>query len=340
MLRSPATPPVPFRPERGPLYPRPVIARPRPDPRPVTTKPRPGRLSRSMTLIAGFRCADGFVIAGDTAITLGSTVVQGHKLKSYNGGADNPYFVRIGIAGGEDYALAACEDIRDAIAALPSATFNAIKLAVRGVLEVVYEDRIFPLWSATGQQLDPEIYLILGVEDVNGQFGVLKTDRNNVREVDLYACAGTGNQVAEVLIERLFRGFQFSTALTEHLALQIFREVKVKGAFVGGNTETISRRALTGVPFFDLPSAKDRRFLWGIDEMMADVVRIALTSEDPFFTAEELRLQIEEHLQEIKAKLDGLREGSHGYQYKNLRERSSAEYGVTAFANPFKADRE
>jgi 20S proteasome alpha/beta subunit len=293
-----------------------------------------------MTLIAGFRCADGFVIAGDTAITLGSTVVQGHKLKSYNGDANNPYFVRIGVAGDENYALATCEDIRDAIAALPSATFSEIKLAVRRVLEVVYEDRIFPLWTATGQQLDPEMYLILGVEDVNGQFGVLKTDRNNVREVDGYACAGSGNQVAEVLIERLFRGFQFSTALTEHLALQIFREVKVKGAFVGGNTETISRRALTGAPFFDLSmSAKDRRFLWGIDEMMADAVRVALTSEDPFFGTKELRLQMEEHLREIKVKLDGLWKDSHGYQYKNLRERSSAEYGVTGFANPFKDDR-
>jgi ATP-dependent protease HslVU (ClpYQ) peptidase subunit len=306
--------------------------------------PRPRVIKQAtpkcMTLIAGFRCADGFVIAGDTEITLGSTVVQGHKLRSYNGGEGKPYFIRIGIAGGEDYALSACEDIRDAVAALPSATFSEIKLAVREVLEVIYHDRIFPLWAATGQQLEPEIYLILGVEDVNGHFGVLKTDRNNVREVDGYACAGSGSQVAEVFIERLFRGFQFATATTEHLALQIFREVKVKGAYVGGNTETISRRSLTGAPFFDLPSSKDdRRFLWGIDEMMADAVRVALTSEDPFFVTKDLRLQMAEHLREIKAKLDGLWKDSHGYQYRNLRERSSAEYGVTGFANPFKDDR-
>jgi 20S proteasome alpha/beta subunit len=292
-----------------------------------------------MTLIAGFRCTDGFVIAGDTEITLGSTAMQGHKLVSY-GGERSPYAIRIGIAGDEGYALTACEDIRDAVAALSLATLSEIKLAIRHVLEAIYREKIFPFWQATGQQTDPYMSLILGVEDVVGQFGVLKTDRNNVYEIDHHACAGMGSEVAEVLIERLFRGFQFATATTEHLALQIFREVKVKGIYVGGNTETISRRSLTGAPFFDLSLSKDdRRFLWGIDEMMADAVRVALTSEDPFFVTNELRLQLEEHLRDLKAKLDGLWKDSHGYQYRNLRERSSAEYGVTGFANPFKDDR-
>ncbi len=293
-----------------------------------------------MTLIAGFRCTDGFVIAGDTDIALGNTVSQSHKLKSYNGGKDHPYFIRIAIAGDEGYALEACQDIRDAVAALPSATFSEIKLAVRDVLEVIYHDQILPLWTATGQQ-DPDLCLILGVEDVNGQFGVLKTARNSIHEVDHHACAGTGNEVAEVLIERLFRGFQFSAATTEHLALQIFREGKVKGACVGGNTETISRRSLTGAPFFDLSLSKeDRRFLWGIDELIIDAVRTAIGAGDAVLTANDLLLEIDRELDEARSRIARLWADSHhkDSSFGNLKERHSTEYGVAGFGNPFKAD--
>src|SRR4051794_4538156 len=152
-----------------------VVSRPN-SPSSSRSTPQPCRTiirqatSKYMTLIAGFRCTDGFVVAGDTKITLNNTAIQGHKLVSYEGSEAHSYFIRIGIAGDEGYALEACQDIRDAVAQLPSPTFGAIKLAVRRAIEAIYEDQIFPLWRATGQQLDPWMCLILGVEDVNGDF--------------------------------------------------------------------------------------------------------------------------------------------------------------------------
>jgi hypothetical protein len=287
----PATGPKPWKPRPF----RPVI-------KPVTPK--------YMTLIAGFHCTDGFVIAGDTQITIGNTAVQGHKLVSCDG-YDPQYAIRIGIAGDESYALAACQDIRDAVAALPSATFPEIKQAVKLAIEAVYNDQIFPVWQATGQRDDPYVCLILGVKDVNGQFGVLKTDRNSVREVDHHVCAGAGNEVAEVLIERLLGDVSLSTAVTEQLVCQLFREVKQKrsGVYVGGNTEIISLRSPTSTPGFHLAlSIGDERFLWGLDDLVIEAVRAALSDT---LTPSEVTEMLDNNVAEIRSRLASLQRDSH-----------------------------
>ena len=56
-----------------------------------------------MTLVAGFMCKDGFVIAADTEMTVGSIIVQGSKIAHYSGEGSHFYSVVIGGAGDVNY---------------------------------------------------------------------------------------------------------------------------------------------------------------------------------------------------------------------------------------------
>jgi hypothetical protein len=49
-----------------------------------------------MTLIAGIRCIDGFLVAADTAVSDGNTTYHGRKIESYDGGK---YRMAIACAG-------------------------------------------------------------------------------------------------------------------------------------------------------------------------------------------------------------------------------------------------
>src|SRR5438105_10475331 len=118
---------------------RPPVWRPSPfrTPRPVTERqPNTVRQSaRRMTLIAGFRCTDGFVIAADTEMTHSSVSVQGHKLFAFDG---NGYSIRIAWAGNEGLALDACQEIEGAIADVSSPNFGKIKRSIAATMERIY----------------------------------------------------------------------------------------------------------------------------------------------------------------------------------------------------------
>jgi hypothetical protein len=229
-----------------------------------------------MTLVAGFKCRDGFVIAADTEITYGVVRFQSHKLAAFYG-QGKAYDIVIGGAGDGVYIDATCQKIRDAVAELPSASFASIKAEVAKAISAIHADSIFKYWEP-GDPNRPGVQLICGIQDQQKEWGLLQTGNDLVSETDSHAVAGTGAELAEYIIERLWMP-GLSTAVTVHIARQLFREVKIKGINVGGNTEIIGRRATKDAEmFFDPLDEKNRdyRFLWGVDELIASGIRVAL----------------------------------------------------------------
>jgi hypothetical protein len=251
-----------------------------------------------MTLIAGFRCIDGFIVAADTEIREGSTSYQGHKLLFYNG-ASWDWVLRIGYSGFVDYALMASQWIRDAVTGLENPTFDQIRAITGDVVGHIYDD-VIPWKGRPKKDETPGFNLMIGIQDAKGRIGILQTDEKVVLEVEERAFVGVGSEMAGHVAEKLFGSRLLSTAVTEHLVQQLFREIKGAVSGVGGNTEILSRRANLPKtkPFFDITRpkvqrdpteskdvARDRaerlhgRFLWGLDSVLRSAVRVALNGQ-------------------------------------------------------------
>ena len=267
-----------------------------PKPHPKLERPK----VKNMTLVAGFKCRDGFVVAADTEITYGAVRFQGHKLAKYYGQSKS-YDIIIGGAGDGVYIDAVCQKIRDAVSALSQPTLVNIKDAVEKVIAAVHSDSIFKYWKPDDPDR-PFVQLICGIQNGQKDWGLLQTDRDAVAEADEHAVAGSGSILAEYLIEKMWIP-GLSTAVTVHLARQLFREVKTKGSYVGGNTEIIGRRVTKDAEQFFDAAEEDYRSLWGIDELMLSGVRVALD----YTKSPQLVL---DRIEDITARLKRIRESS------------------------------
>src|SRR6266704_1453124 len=226
-----------------------------------------------MTLVAGFKCRDGFVVGADTEITYGDVLFQGHKLANYSGESKH-YDIVIGGAGSASYIASVSQKIQDGVAALPVPSFHHIKRVVEENIAELHRDHLFKYWAPEDEHR-PAVELIVGIEDENKKFGIVVTDNTSVSEPGDYAFVGSGSVIAHHVSEKLWVP-NLSTASMVHLARQIFREVKRKGTYVGGNTELICRRSFPNAEqFFDV-SVKDYRFLWGLDDILMQGVRCAI----------------------------------------------------------------
>jgi len=231
-----------------------------------------------MTLIAGSKCRDGFVIAADTEITFGNIVYQGRKLMTYFSDRFG-YDIAVAGAGDASYLTMAAQKIRDAAAALNDPTCQNIRRAV-GSAMLSINDNELKYWEIDDPSR-PTIELIIGIKDPAGRFLVLKVDRTAIVEIDSWAFAGSGSVLAAHVGEKLYGG-DLSAAVTQHLIAQVFREVKAKGTYVGGNTEIVattnSKVFTLSEPFF-MVTNKDSRFLWGLDDILSQAIRIALDKD-------------------------------------------------------------
>jgi 20S proteasome alpha/beta subunit len=238
-------------------FPKPVPKMPRPKP------PNPLRLPRKryMTLVAGWKCRDGLVMAADTEISHGLICFQGHKLAQFHG----DYDLIIGGAGDGSYIDMTAQKIRDSVNALSSPTFADIKSVTESTIYQMYSDHIFKFWRPDDSDC-PEMSLVVGVKDSRSEFGLLASEGTTVSEIGECIFSGSGSQVAEHLSERLFRP-RLPVAAVAHIAQQFFRDIKGKAVGVGGNTEIISLRRDVDFsePFFPITQEHDRdRFLWGL----------------------------------------------------------------------------
>lgn len=291
--------------------------------------PKPLRLQRAMfmTLIAGCKCRDGFVIGADTEVTQGNIVYQAHKLNTYFSDRYG-YDIAIGGAGHASYLTMASQRIRDAAAQLEKPTCASMRDSITKVM-IDLNDKELKYWKIDDEHR-PVIQLIIGIKDPDGGILVLKVDRTAVYEVDSWAFAGSGQVLAAHLGEKLYQE-QLSAAVTQHLLGQIFREVKAKGTYVGGNTEMIATRGgplfKNAEPFFFL-SNKDERFLWGLDDLMTIAIRIALDKDKQ-------KQALEKRIREIGKRLRGLRKDADRERPPGGTSIRITEFG-TEYGNSFK----
>jgi 20S proteasome alpha/beta subunit len=295
-----------------------------------------------MTLVAGVCCKDGFVIAADTELSYDDAILfQGHKLAVYDGKGLS-YLLRIGYAGTASYGVMASQQVRDAVAGLKRATFVAIKAATLKVIKQIHDESI----SGSGVPVTPTVGLIIGVVDVEGRVGILKTEQRAVFEVEHYDFVGWGEQLARHVAQKLFGSRRLSAAATEHLVQQLFREIKGKAQAVGGNTEIISRRSSQDAEqFFDISQtvasdnpvwpkglAQERadrmqaRYLWGLESMLLSATRDALA-----------QLYVGTFQARLKFILDGLEklwQDAKRERKNTVLERRTTEYGMP-YLNPF-----
>ncbi len=278
-----------------PPIPKPPGSQPWPEPKPTRLPMR-----KSMTLVVGFKCKDGFVVGSDTEIQYGWVNFQRPKVFDYSGDRTR-YDLVIGGAGHTSFIEMAAQNIRDAVKALPDPSVESIKAEISKVILEIYDRMRF--WDAADPNR-PSISLIIGIKDKDGRREVFATDRTAVIEVDRWWCVGSGSELAAHLTEKLHVD-GLSTAVTEHLVQQIFREVKGKGLAVGGNTQIVSVRAAQGLTgtaenFFQLDFSDDR-FLWGMDDALFGAIRDALDCKKPLRALDERINFIAERLRSIRA---------------------------------------
>src|SRR5207244_520562 len=137
--------------------------------------------------------------------------------------------------------LAASQRVRDAIRQLQAPSYANIRQAIVDVLADFYARHMCHNWRDMGVEEPPSVGLLVGFQGHDG-FGVVATDREVVYDVEDAVFDGSGNFAASTVAERMFDGKRQTTAVTQHLVQQLFREIKGKGIYVGGNTEIVSRR--------------------------------------------------------------------------------------------------
>lgn len=210
-----------------------------------------------MTLIAGFVCPDGFVVAGDTEVQLGDLRFQTTKL------IDSPatnasYRLVIGGAGWSDYLDEVMQEIVDDVSRFDAPVIVEVDQAIRDAIGRIHDQNIFQHWEP-GDPARPAVGLIVGLRDATGHRCVWKTADKTVSRVSGCSFVGTGTMIAVHVSEKLFRD-GLPTAMVHHLATQILREAKLKCTGVGGNTDTWSVQTADAAPYFDI-SSKDKRYL-------------------------------------------------------------------------------
>jgi 20S proteasome alpha/beta subunit len=230
-----------------------------------------------MTLIAGFVCSDGSVVAADTEVS-GDIRTQERKLMG--AGQSGHYHLVIGASGDGVACDELMQAIHDETITLPNPEIAAVEEIVRDRVRQMHEAVLFPQWEAVKhRQYFQTVEVIVGLRDVKDQHAVWRSNENIVARVTNTAFIGSGSLVASYIGERLFSE-GLSTAITHHLATQVLREAKTRGTGVGGNTDVWSAKSNHGsMPYFDIPD-KNRYYLWDMEDALASAVRLALKGVD------------------------------------------------------------
>lgn len=245
-----------------------------PQSKPYPKVPKPKERSR-VTLIAGFVCPDGFVIAADTEVT-GTVRTQETKVVGLGGG-DSGYRLVIGGAGWGDYIDEAIEHISDEISALSVVNPMHVKTAIRREVYRIHDENIFKHWQP-GDTNRPELGLIAGLRS-GDEIAMWKTTDKSVSPVRTTAFLGTGAPIGQFVSQYLYRDF-FPTAVVHHLATQIMREAKARGTNVGGNTDVWSVVKKGADPYFEVRQGSPAHdYLWGIHGAAMKCIRVALNAK-------------------------------------------------------------
>ncbi len=214
-----------------------------------------------MTLIAGFKCNDGFVIAADTAITVGNIVYAGSKIHRFKGPAHLPYRIIIACAGDFSISRSAIEKIgtqaKDLASVLKSMAIEELTAIVENTVDDLWKKNVYPYLRDELNDIAPQFNLIVGIV-LNDDFALLISDQENVAPIDSFAFQGSGFDVAAGLIHTLVESpgnsiLTFPASVGAHIAIEILRIAKLYGASVGLDSEVIAWRRSNSYNSFTQP---------------------------------------------------------------------------------------
>ena len=266
-----------------------------------------------MTLIAGIKCRDGYIIASDTAMTCGNNVYQGRKIDHYKGEGQQRYRVIVAWSGDIAHAKMTSQHINEEIEKLTDRSLIAMRQALE---KVVRDDYISHIGAAHLQFPDsptiPSFSLIVALE-AQDRHGVYATNDSAVYEIDQCEFRGTGQELAvflaeRLLIERKSMRIQHSTGAAVYMAKHIFIAAKKSASGVGGNTEILARLmkndgamrdSLFAMTTYD--REMDARYLWGIDEKLARAFKLMLDRNGTEQGLKRSVAEIESTVQKVRA---------------------------------------
>lgn len=259
-----------------------------------------------MTLIAGIRCRDGYIVASDTAITTGVSVTNGRKIDHYIG---EDYRLIVACSGDIAHAKMLSQKLRDRIASIEKRTFLRAKAVIDEIVLDFYAAHIGAVYLQAQHAPYPRYNLILSLE-CEGLHALFATNEDAVFEVDSLAFRGSGEEVAHFLAQKLLidRRSMIVPLLTSeavHIVQHIFKTAKSAADGVGGNTEILARlTAPEARRFFTLnfaveDTALNDFYLWSIEDHITRCIWSALRTSE-----------FEKHLKNAEGILSKLREAS------------------------------
>jgi hypothetical protein len=232
-----------------------------------------------MTLIAGVRCIDGFLVAADTALSDGDVMYHGQKIDYYIG---KDYRMVIACHADLSCAQTAARQINGKLLDVIDLDASQIIPIVEAELLDVHVKHIYPLLNLGSPA--PDFSLIIGIE-CRGLPQVLRTVGTRVTKQEPYVFDGGGADLALTYAESFLRSRQndslpIYTAAALHIVDEIFRVVKRFRAGVGLDTRIFAwREEGSNSPFFEL-TKEQQNYFWAIQENLKFAVRAALEQSD------------------------------------------------------------
>ena len=197
---------------------------------------------KRMTLIAGAFCDDGLWIIGDRE----ESGIGGKRSVRKIFRETEPkgkWVLVIATAGRASLADLAARRIATWAMNNPNIVIKRHEDKINSILEDIYDTRIRKTSLSAREKLDREFSLIIGIKDcASRSFYLYKTDDDILYPQRTHACAGSGEELGNYLLDRLhnpspFYGASLSRDQSLDLLLFILREAKNSVEGVGQETE-------------------------------------------------------------------------------------------------------
>jgi 20S proteasome alpha/beta subunit len=177
MLANPSRHPLPYRPIK------PYIS--------------PAREQKSMTIVAGFSCKDGIILAADTLVSYETS--KGYESKIFDiGGEYRTVFVA--YSGDTNATKDIKEQLKDAIAGLQEE--KDVITALKTTIKQIHQERY------TSAPKEEKVFLNLLIalrDDPKEQWNLYCVSGRNFFPVDSYSLLGIGQDVGRTIFEPYYR---------------------------------------------------------------------------------------------------------------------------------------
>lgn len=195
----------------------------------------------SLTIAAGFHCAEGLLLCADTQITFPGVMKQGASkivpIDFVSNGGSKALFA---ITGDIFYAHMAIEHCRRALAKIEPKhmTNENITIVIEDTLQIFFQDHVFNHPSFISGSI--AVQMLIGVwSHIAQKVTLLATRETAVTIVRDYECLGAGLFLARYLLPTMFRHPRMPVSNAVHIALHVLRETKDHVDSCGGASEIL-----------------------------------------------------------------------------------------------------